>query len=103
MPRINGSTRSLTAGMKTSLSFAILRSSPAQIVFRLCVEGARGEKFFDFHLARRQALLVGIARNRVEHGAIGFDAEGKRIVADQFASRGEIFLTEDQRRGNLFR
>ena len=46
---------------------------------------------------------MGIAGDGVEHGAIGFDAERKRVVADQLARRGEIFLAEEERRWNLLR
>src|ERR1044071_8080936 len=64
------------------------------------VQCALGEKLLWLHLSRRQSLLVREAGDRVQHRLIGFDAVGKRVVADHAAGHREILRAEEKRAGN---
>src|SRR5829696_2418151 len=111
VPFISGSTRSLKAEMKLRVNGAIiLLAAPLHLSrtdrlaaarCRSQVEGAFGKQLFDLHAPRRESLLVGEADDRIEHGAIGFDAEGKRVVADPVARHRGILGSKEQRGRNL--
>src|ERR1044072_1343089 len=64
------------------------------------VQCALGEKLLWLHLSRRQSLLVREAGDRVQHRLIGFDAVGKRGIADHAAGHSEILRAEEKRTGN---
>src|SRR5207248_3581654 len=64
-------------------------------------ESAFGKQLLDFHLSRRQSLLVGIFGDRVEHRCIGFDAVRKWIVAQHFLRHRQVFSAKKESRGNF--
>src|SRR6266850_2741960 len=101
VPFMSGSTRSLMLETKLKVNSAIPFSSVARGLLGLQAESLLGKKFFGFHLARRQSLLVRITGDGIEHRLIGFDAVGEWIVADHFARHRYVFRSEEKRAGNL--
>lgn len=64
------------------------------------VQGAGREQLFDLELLGRQALLVRIVDDRLQHFPVGLDSVGKRIGAEYFSRRLQILRAEYQAGGN---
>src|SRR5581483_10116315 len=67
----------------------------------LKIQRAFGEEVFDLLLLGREALLVRIGDQGLEHVPVGLDAVGEGIGAEQLARLGEIVGAEDEAVGEL--